>query len=169
MEKFAGRYSQCNPGKFDNEDVAYVLSFSLIMLNTDLHSQKIAASKKMTLQGFITNNRGINNGNDIDEEVLKDMFKRIQSNEIRMDESDLYESEVITFIGARHAGWLQKAGAGVLAAWKKHWFVLNDHCLYYFASPYDQQPRCIVPLNSTTIRVRPFTANVLFFYACVVT
>jgi hypothetical protein len=37
-------------------DAAFILSFSIIMLNTDLHSDQI--QKKMTMDEFIRNNRG---------------------------------------------------------------------------------------------------------------
>ena len=47
MEKFAERYCSQNDteGVFANADTAYVLAYSLIMLNTDAHSSQI---KKMT-------------------------------------------------------------------------------------------------------------------------
>ena len=38
MEKFAERYCVCNPGSFKSADVAYVLAYSVIMLNTDAHN-----------------------------------------------------------------------------------------------------------------------------------
>lgn len=34
VEKFAQKYCQCNPEVFENSDTAYILGFSLIMLNT---------------------------------------------------------------------------------------------------------------------------------------
>ena len=49
-------------------DTAFVLAFSLIMLNTDLHNPNV--KHRMTKAGFIKNNRGINNGNDLPEEFL---------------------------------------------------------------------------------------------------
>ena len=48
MEKFAERFCALNPGVFANTDTAYVLAFSLIMLNTDAHSAQM--KKKMTWQ-----------------------------------------------------------------------------------------------------------------------
>eukprot|EP00966_Prymnesium_polylepis_P044326 1027225-Prymnesium_polylepis.1 len=48
MEKFAERYCSLNEGVFANPDTAYVLAYSLIMLNTDAHSSQI--KKKMTQQ-----------------------------------------------------------------------------------------------------------------------
>jgi len=49
MEKFAERYLKCNPGSFKSADVAYVLAYSVIMLNTDLHNPQV--KKKMTKVG----------------------------------------------------------------------------------------------------------------------
>ncbi len=46
MEKFAERYLKCNPNSFKSADVAYVLAYSVIMLNTDLHNPQV--KKKMT-------------------------------------------------------------------------------------------------------------------------
>jgi cytohesin len=41
MELFARRYCICNPGVFGNSDACYVLSFSIIMLNTSLHNPNV--------------------------------------------------------------------------------------------------------------------------------
>jgi brefeldin A-inhibited guanine nucleotide-exchange protein len=46
MEKFAERFVRCNPASFKSADVAYVLAYSVIMLNTDLHNPQV--KKKMT-------------------------------------------------------------------------------------------------------------------------
>ena len=50
MEKFAARYCACNPNDtlFASADTAYVLAFSIIMLTTDLHSEKIKQKQKMS-------------------------------------------------------------------------------------------------------------------------
>jgi len=59
-------------------DTVFILSFSLIMLNTDLHNPNIAENKKMTMEGFVRNNRGIDNGMDVDRGILEDMYKKIK-------------------------------------------------------------------------------------------
>ena len=41
LEQFAKHYCAQNKDCFPHEDVAYMLSFSLIMLNTDLHNPNI--------------------------------------------------------------------------------------------------------------------------------
>ena len=38
MEKFAERFVNCNQETFLSADVAYVLAYSVIMLNTDAHN-----------------------------------------------------------------------------------------------------------------------------------
>lgn len=41
MEKFAEQYLSCNPEAFKTADVAYVLAYSVIMLNTDAHNPQV--------------------------------------------------------------------------------------------------------------------------------
>jgi Sec7-like guanine-nucleotide exchange factor len=38
VEKFAAEYHRQNPNMFRAEDTCYILAFSIIMLNTDLHN-----------------------------------------------------------------------------------------------------------------------------------
>lgn len=52
MEKFAERYCKDNPEVFKTADGAYLLSFALIMLNTDAHNPM--ADKKLSLEDFIS-------------------------------------------------------------------------------------------------------------------
>ncbi|KAI5315285.1 hypothetical protein L3X38_044461 [Prunus dulcis] len=68
MEKFAERYCKCSPNSFTSADTAYVLAYSVIMLNTDAHNNMV--KDKMTKADFIRNNRGIDDGKDLPEEYL---------------------------------------------------------------------------------------------------
>jgi len=81
MEAFAKRYTEENPGKFKNSDAAYTLAFSVIMLNTDLHNS--AVEKKITLEGFIKNNQGINEGEDFTVDFLTKIYQEIKVNEMK--------------------------------------------------------------------------------------
>lgn len=81
--KFAERYTTGNPNAFANADTAYVLSYSVIMLNTDQHSANV--KKRMTPEDFIKNNRGINDNADLPDEYLQGIFEEIQHNEIVLD------------------------------------------------------------------------------------
>lgn len=80
MLKFAERYVLGNPNAFANADTAYVLAYSVILLNTDLHSSKIA--KHMSKEEFIRNNRGINDNADLPDEYLNSIYDEIAGNEI---------------------------------------------------------------------------------------
>ncbi len=46
---------------FLSADAAFVLAFSTIMLQTDLHNPNVT-HKRMSQEEFIRNNRGINDG-----------------------------------------------------------------------------------------------------------
>jgi len=122
MLKFAERYIAgntqtpfANAGNFllnsfihiyskDVTDTAYVLAYSTIMLNTDAHSVQV--KKRMTKTDFIKNNRGINDGEDLPEELLHNIFDDIVSNEIRM------KDEVEAQIGAN----IPASGPGIANA-----------------------------------------------------
>lgn len=65
-------------------DAAYVLSFSVVMLNTDQHNDSIR--KKMALEDFVKNCRGINDGEDLPKWFLSEVFDSIAAVEIRMSD-----------------------------------------------------------------------------------
>lgn len=95
MEKFAERYCKCNPSSFTSADTAYVLAYSVIMLNTDAHNNMV--KDKMTKADFIRNNRGIDDGKDLPEEYLGSLYDQIVKNEIKMsDESSAPQSKQAT-------------------------------------------------------------------------
>eukprot|EP00898_Chlorokybus_atmophyticus_P004086 jgi/Chlat1/4679/Chrsp3S05617 len=82
MEKFAERFCKNNPDVFSSADTAYVLAYSVIMLNTDAHNPGVKS--KMSKADFIKNNRGINNSEDLPAEFLEGLYDRITTNEIKM-------------------------------------------------------------------------------------
>ena len=81
MLKFAERYITGNPNAYANADTAYVLSYSVIMLNVDQHSKKMKGPR-MTPEDFIKNNRGINDNADLPEDYLRGIYEEISHNEI---------------------------------------------------------------------------------------
>ena len=84
LECFAARYYEANPDSVADADSAYVLSYSIIMLNTDQHNAQV--KNKMTLEQFIRNNRGTNGGEDWPAEVLVNIFDSIVTDEIKLDD-----------------------------------------------------------------------------------
>lgn len=55
------------------------------MLNTDAHNQAIAQDRKMTKEQFVSNNRGINNGKDLEKNYLEELYDKIKANAFAMD------------------------------------------------------------------------------------
>jgi brefeldin A-inhibited guanine nucleotide-exchange protein len=86
MEKFADRYCECNPNTFSNRDIPY----SILILNTDLHSNEI--KDKMTKLTFIKNNRNIHSAgsNELINEFLTNIYDSILKEEIILDELSAY-------------------------------------------------------------------------------
>ena len=69
-------------------DAVYVLAFSTIMLNTDLHNPSI--KKKMEMSEFLANNRGVNEGEDLPGVFLEDLYQRILEEEIKTEDTKQY-------------------------------------------------------------------------------
>ena len=110
MEKFASRFCECNPNQdiFASADTAYVLAYSIIMLATDLHSDRV--KKKMTKEEFIKNNRGINDSEDLPKEYLAKIYDEIASSEIKLKSSSTtVEKTVVTDYKKRQKVWEQES------------------------------------------------------------
>lgn len=83
IEKFAERYCACNPSVFASADTAYVLGYSLIMLSTDAHNPQV--KKKMSKQEFLKNNRGINDGANLDDAYMSSLYDAIVGEAFKME------------------------------------------------------------------------------------
>ncbi|KAJ3581989.1 hypothetical protein NHX12_016011, partial [Muraenolepis orangiensis] len=136
MEAFAGRYCHCNPGVFQSTDTCYVLSFAVIMLNTSLHNPNV--KDKPSVQRFTTMNRGINDGGDLPEDLLRNLYDSIKNEPFKIPEDDGNDLTHPFFNPDR----------GRVKTWKRRWFILTDNCLYYFEYTTDKEPRGIIPLEN---------------------
>ncbi|KAF8630385.1 hypothetical protein AX15_002943 [Amanita polypyramis BW_CC] len=83
-ETFASIYFASGPAEIKNEDAVYVLAYSVIMLNTDLHNPQIR--KRMTIEDYTRNLRGVNSGTDFSPEFLQGIYDSIRKREIVMPE-----------------------------------------------------------------------------------
>ncbi|PRT54897.1 Protein transport protein SEC7 [Wickerhamiella sorbophila] len=83
MLEFATKYTQANPTVFSNADTPYTLAYSVMLLNTELHSPQVRRAR-MSVQDFITNNRGINDGLDLPDDYLTEIYNEIHANEIKL-------------------------------------------------------------------------------------
>ena len=99
MEKFAERFCKQNPHVFPAADTAFILGFSVIMLNTDLHNPAIKPERRMTKEGFIRNNSGICDGKNLPDEFLIGIYERIQRSPISLKEDDVAREKADTQSG----------------------------------------------------------------------
>uniref|UniRef100_A0A4W4F8X8 Cytohesin 3 n=1 Tax=Electrophorus electricus TaxID=8005 RepID=A0A4W4F8X8_ELEEL len=129
-------------------DTCYVLSFAIIMLNTSLHNPNVR--DKPSAERFISMNRGINEGGDLPEELLTNLYESIKNEPFKIPEDDGNDL-THTFFNPDREGWLLKLG-GRVKTWKRRWFILTDNCLYYFEYTTDKEPRGIIPLENLSIR-----------------
>lgn len=67
-----------------DQDSAYVLAYSVIMLNTDQHNPQ--NRKRMTVDDYKRNVRGLNNGKDFDADYLASIHESIKKKEIILPE-----------------------------------------------------------------------------------
>ncbi|KAJ8970016.1 hypothetical protein NQ314_001445 [Rhamnusium bicolor] len=86
MEIFSQRYCQCNVdivARLRSPDTIFVLAFAIIMLNTDLHTPSIKPDRRMRVEDFIKNLRGIDDCGDIDSDMLLGIYERVKANEFK--------------------------------------------------------------------------------------
>ena len=96
-EDNAGDHGRC---PFHDEDTVFLISFAIIMLNTDLHKTSMFAApagqtvpkqkqrKKMTKQEFLNNLRGVDNSEDLSKDYLSAIYDSIAANPIAIYRSN---------------------------------------------------------------------------------
>ena len=159
MDSFAAHYCAQNPNIFEERDTCFILSFSIIMLNTALHNPN--AKIKISAEQFVKQNRGINSGRDLPNDMLEAIYRNIKEEPFKIPD-ETYDDLMYTFFSPEREGWLMKQveneskkivhaeeitfgqengwskyddiinQGGSWKNWKRRWFVLNDRCLYYF-------------------------------------
>uniref|UniRef100_A0A8C1PVU3 IQ motif and Sec7 domain ArfGEF 2b n=1 Tax=Cyprinus carpio TaxID=7962 RepID=A0A8C1PVU3_CYPCA len=98
IEAFSQRYCVCNPAlvrQFQNPDTIFILAFAIILLNTDMYSPNIKAERKMKLDDFIKNLRGVDNGQDIPRDLLVGIYQRIQKWELRTNDDHVSQVQAV--------------------------------------------------------------------------
>ncbi|WVQ71161.1 hypothetical protein IAR50_000686 [Cryptococcus sp. DSM 104548] len=83
-ETFASHFFSFAPPGIADEDSVYVLAYSVIMLNTDLHNPQ--NKKRMTPEDYKKNLRGVNGGKDFEEAYLNEIHESIKEKEIILPE-----------------------------------------------------------------------------------
>ena len=93
MEKFAEKYYLQNRDVFASADMAFILAFSTIMLQTNLHNPAIRDDKRMTKADFIKQNKGISSDGEIPEEMLLEIYERIAAQPISITGDDKFKKQ----------------------------------------------------------------------------
>jgi brefeldin A-resistance guanine nucleotide exchange factor 1 len=90
VECFSEKYcADDTPDDVTNKDGVFILTYAIIILNTDQHNPNLKSAKRMTFEDFSRNLRGTNDGKDFAVEFLQAIFDSIKSNEIILpDEHD---------------------------------------------------------------------------------
>ncbi|KAM5145267.1 IQ motif and SEC7 domain-containing protein 2 isoform 2-T2 [Mantella aurantiaca] len=98
IEAFSQRYCVCNPAlvrQFRNPDTIFILAFAIILLNTDMYSPSVKPERKMKLDDFIKNLRGVDNGEDIPRDLLVGIYQRIQGRELRTNDDHVSQVQAV--------------------------------------------------------------------------
>ncbi|MCJ1477728.1 GDP/GTP exchange factor for ARF [Lambiella insularis] len=87
---FSEKYcATSTPDGVADKDSVFVLTYAIIMLNTDQHNPNVKTQNRMVFSDFAKNLRGVNCGKDFDAQYLQDIYDSIKNNEIILpDEHD---------------------------------------------------------------------------------
>ena len=105
MDSFAAHYCAQNPNIFEERDTCFILSFSIIMLNTALHNPN--AKIKISSEQFVKQNRGINSGRDLPNDMLEAIYRNIKEEPFKIPD-ETYDDLMYTFFSPEREGWLMK-------------------------------------------------------------
>lgn len=84
---FSEQYvTMAQPEGITDKDAIFVLTYAVIMLNTDQHNPNLKSAKRMQYEDFTKNLRGVNGGKDFDPEYLRAMYESIKTREIILPE-----------------------------------------------------------------------------------
>ena len=145
----------------ENAEIAYVLSFSLIMLNTDRHNVNIRADRKMTLEQFIKNNtnygRDLKQTKDLPRDYLETIYHSISSFPLRTERKD--ETGSVTLEGwmdaQQQANFNTEKGLLTMINYENTTLAAMRQCIYEYSIA--ASPRSAIPgdVNSYTHRDCP--------------
>uniref|UniRef100_A0A8C2JQF7 IQ motif and Sec7 domain ArfGEF 1 n=1 Tax=Cyprinus carpio TaxID=7962 RepID=A0A8C2JQF7_CYPCA len=120
IEAFSQRYCICNPDvvrQFRNPDTIFILAFAIILLNTDMYSPNVKPERKMKLEDFVKNLRGVDDGEDIPREMLVGIYERIQKKELKTNEDHVSQVQKVEklIVGKKQMGSLHHGLGCVLS------------------------------------------------------
>ncbi|XP_067303109.1 IQ motif and Sec7 domain ArfGEF 1a isoform X3 [Pseudorasbora parva] len=120
IEAYSQRYCICNPDvvrQFRNPDTIFIMAFAIILLNTDMYSPNVKLERKMKLEDFIKNLRGVDDGEDIPREMLVGIYERIQKKELKTNDDHVTQVQKVEklIVGKKQMGSLHHGLGCVLS------------------------------------------------------
>lgn len=111
VEVFARRYIECNQmfvAGFKAADTIFILAYAMVLLNTDLHNKSIKPERRMRVEDFLRNLRGIDAGRNVDEDMLRGIYDRIKAAEFKEGPDHVSQVAKVqeTISGAKRPGSL---------------------------------------------------------------
>lgn len=79
-------YAAAQPKEIAEKDAVFVLTYAIIMLNTDQYNPNVKDQNRMKFQDFQRNLRGVNKGGNFDAEYLQEIYDAIKAREIVLPE-----------------------------------------------------------------------------------
>ena len=84
---FAQKYfDDAQTSEIADEDALFVLTYAIIMLNTELYNPNVKNASRMSSHDFSRNLRSVNGGGDFDPEFLQGIYDAIKAREIVLPE-----------------------------------------------------------------------------------
>ncbi|GMI23948.1 hypothetical protein TeGR_g15189 [Tetraparma gracilis] len=162
LEAFAAAFLAANPlgspsnrTEFPDSGAVHLLSFAVIMLNTDMYNKSLQKNKKMTKKQFVANTMTkdpATGATNFEQAFLETIYtdisrKEIVHTETKHDEGNLFHDAV-------KEGWMKKKSDSMPYQWQQRFFILtkNPGILYYFATEDQVNPTGYIPLEMIAVR-----------------
>jgi hypothetical protein len=151
LEVFARSFQLQNPTVFPTSDIGYVLSYAVMMLNTNLHNEYMA-KHRITQQKFLEQVRA---SPFLTEQVLpdSDVFEIYESILRQPLVYGTSRSELFSPTAERLKAVLKKRSGKNKLFWSERFFVLVHMSLFYYSSPAmsDGEPLGLITLEHVNV------------------
>ncbi|WFC96065.1 GDP/GTP exchange factor for ARF [Malassezia brasiliensis] len=170
-ETFSHAYYATKPDGIRSEDAVYVLAYSIIMLNTDLHNPQV--TRRMTIADYQRNLRGVNDGADFDAAYLAHVYESIRKREIVMPEEhagqlgfDYAWKELLRKSRTHHGVVRDAPGAWDRALFQHSWRPIVASIAHAFATMQDEHvlQRVIAACRQVAVLARAYDVPDVFDY-----
>jgi hypothetical protein len=160
LEIFARRFQMQSPDAFSSSDMCYVLSYAVMMLNTNLHNEYLM-KHRMTKESFIAQ---VRDSPFLTEETLPtsevfEIFESIRAQPLVFGTS---RSQLFSPNAEKMCGLLKKCSKRRKIIMVVRYFVLVHMSLWYYASEEAShgQPLGLIILNNVEVKAEADTRSI---------